>query len=183
MNLSRDLDWRVASWFFFIVLVIVAASSYSPAHTNADKLVLRPQDCSVLSKAQQDWLSPEWRAFLEQTRVCAVRNSRKEVVVFVVSVQADLYYRAQPGNPVAQVKMPNPLLFLPSGQVAGSLPYNFPDDPPAELRVTFAHWEQDFPQRIDLYLTDPRAAGDRSLPSLQWDKDQKKYLAKGAHHE
>jgi hypothetical protein len=50
--------------------------------------------------------------------------------------------------------------------------------------MTFADWEQDFPQRIDLYLTDPRAAGDRALNPLCWDKTQKKYLPKeGDHHE
>ena len=103
--------------------------------------------------------------------------------MLLVSVHADLYYKGQPGKSVHQVKMPSPLLFLPSGDVLGSLPYNFPDDPPAELRVTFDQWVGDFPERIELQLIDPRAAGDRSLPPLIWVANEKKFAVehKGAH--
>ena len=73
--------------------------------------------------------------------------------------------------------MPNPLLLSPSGEARGSLPYNFPDDPPATLRVTFAEWRSDFPHRIDLYLSDPRASGNRALPALHWSSKEKKFAS------
>lgn len=178
------MNYHAGSWRFSLLLWIVTVLSVNAfGHANSRKLVLNPQRCRILSETQKDWLTAEWQPFLEHTRVCTVRNSKNETIVFLISVYADLYYKAQSGNPVPQIRMPNPLLFLPSGDDAGSLPYNFPDDPPAELRVTFTDWNQDFPQRIDLYLTDPRAAGDRSLPSLRWDKSQKKYLATEVVHD
>jgi hypothetical protein len=150
----------------------------SPAADPHRKMVVNPAHCGRLSVVQQQWLTSEWLPYLEYTRVCAIQNSRREDLVLLVSVHADLYYKAQPGQSVHQIKMPNPLLFLPSGEVSGSLPYNFPDDPPAELRVTFAQWEGGFPERIELYLADPRAASNRSLPPLIWDANEKKFASK-----
>lgn len=172
--------WRVGLIWGMVAGLCTAGSGYSHQH----KVVVDPVQCSRLTQAQQNWLSPTWQPYLEYARICSIRNSKQEAVVLLVSVHADLYYGAQPGQSVHQVKMPDPLLFLPSGEVLGYLPYNFPDDPPAELRVTFARWEQGFPERIDLYLTDPRAGGNRSLPSLVWDSGQKKFLSQEEeHHE
>jgi hypothetical protein len=167
-----------ASRVLLALCLLAGAFAYCPARPIPRRLVLSPKLCSALSTAQQKWLTPEWQPYLEYTRACPVRNSNSKAVVFLVSVHADVYYKAQTGTSVPLVKLPSPLLFLPSGEVAGSLPYNFPDDPPAELRVTFANWQAGFPQRIDLFLTDVRAGGNRSLPSMLWDKSQKKYLPK-----
>jgi hypothetical protein len=167
------------AWRVLLALCILAGTfEYCLARPIPRRLVLSPKLCSTLSTAQQKWLTPEWQPYLEYTRVCPVRNSKSQAVVFLISVHADIYYKAQTGASVPLVKLPSPLLFLPSGEVAGSLPYNFPDDPPAELRVTFANWQAGFPQRIDLFLTDARAGGNRSLPPMRWDKGQKKFLPK-----
>jgi hypothetical protein len=171
---ASQRGWRV----FMALCMLAGAFEYGLARPIPRRLVLSPKLCSAVSTEQQKWLTPEWQPYLEYTRVCAVRNSKSQAVVFLMSVHADVYYKAQTGTSVPQVKLPSPLLFLPSGEIAGSLPYNFPDDPPAELRVTFANWQAGFPQRIDLFLTDPRAGGNRSLPSMLWDKSQKKYLPK-----
>jgi hypothetical protein len=174
-NRTSRRAWRVLLAFW----MLAGAFEYCLACQIPRPLVLSPKVCSALSTAQQKWLTPEWNPYLEYTRVCPVRDSKSRgTVVFLVSVHADVYYKAQTGTSVPLVKLPSPLLFLPSGEVVGSLPYNFPDDPPAELRVTFADWQAGFPQRIDLYLTDPRAGGNRPLPSMLWDKSQKKYLPK-----
>jgi hypothetical protein len=157
----------------------VAGSSVLCCAAPERKVVVGTSHCGRLSAAQREWLPSEWQPFLEYTRVCSIQNSKREAVVLLVSAWAILYYKAQPGTTVSQVDMPHPLLFSPAGAVLGSLPYNFPDDPPAELRVTFAQWEDDFPQRIDLFLTDPRAAGSRSLPPLVWDQNQRKFATKG----
>lgn len=167
---------RLRVWLTVCCLAGLSASCpAADAHRN---LVVNPAHCRRLSLGQQQWLTSEWQPYLEYTRVCAIQNSKHEDSVLLVSVHADLYYKAQPGQTVHQVKMPSPLLFLPSGEVSGSLPYNFPDDPPAELRVTFAQWKGDFPERIELHLTDPRAAGDRSLPPLIWVATEKKFAPK-----
>jgi hypothetical protein len=173
---------RTAFLGLYLILLVVSLATglhaATPGRSTPRKLVLRANDCTPLAAAQQEWLTADWQPYLAYTRACPVRNSKREIVLLLVSVHADLYYKAQPGQSVSAVKMPNPLLFLPSGEVVGSLPYNFPDDPPAELRVTFAQWERDFPERIELYLTDPRAGGDRSLPPLHWESSQQKYLPK-----
>jgi hypothetical protein len=166
-----------------IMAVLVGFCASSPAAEQRRKTVLNPAHCRHLSEEQQRWLPREFQPYLEYTRVCVIQNSKSETVVLLVSVHADLYYKAQAGQSLHQVEMPAPLLFLPSGEVSGSLPYNFPDDPPAELRVTFAQWEGGFPERIELYLIDPRAGGNRSLPPLVWDASQKKFVSKekGTH--
>ena len=169
----------VKVWLIMIVVAGTCASSLADQH----KVVVNPANCARLSDAERQWLTSEWQPFLEYTRICAIQSSKRETVVLLASVHVDLYYKAQPGQSVQQVKMPSPLLLLPSGEVSGSLPYNFPDDPPAELRVTFARWVQGFPRRIELYLTDPRAAGDRPLSPLIWDERKKKFASKenGSH--
>jgi hypothetical protein len=142
------------------------------------KVVASAARCNPLSASQQQWLTSEWQPFLAYTRACPIHDSKQETVLLLVSVQATPYYKAQPGQSVRQVEFPRPLLFSPSGALWGSLPYSFPDDPPAELRVTFTRWEHDFPQKIELYLTDPRASGDRSLPPMVWDPSQKRFLSR-----
>jgi hypothetical protein len=74
--------------------------------------------------------------------------------------------------------MPQPLLFSPGGSQLGTLPYNFPDDPPLQLHVTFTDWVRGFPQRIDLRVIDPTAGGDRDLPSLVWDEPRSRYMSR-----
>ncbi|GEM_PF-6509578 len=161
-----------------LILGVIASVSVSSPGDQRRKTVVNPAHCIPLSDTQQRWLTSEWQRYLDYTRICGIQNSKHKTVLLLVSVHADLYYKAQPGQSVLQVQMPRPLLFLPSGAALGSLPYNFPEDPPAELRVTFARWVQGFPERIELYLTDPRAAGDRSLSPLIWDESKKKFASK-----
>lgn len=178
---SKCSPWKCALsatlWLWLVLSVIAGTSTSSSARSGSYKVTVNPARCGTLSAAQQEWLSPEWRPYLDYTRICPVRNAKREIVLWLVSVHADLYYRAQPGASAAIIKLPNPLLLRSSGEVLGSLPYNFPDDPPAELRVTFAAWDRDFPRKIELFLTDPRASGDRSLPPLLWDDIKKKYAS------
>ena len=139
------------------------------------RIVPAERNCHALSATQQAWLPAPWTPFKDYTRVCAVYDSRGRSVLLLVSVWAQLYYASQKEAVVERIEMPHPLLFLPSGQVAGSLPANFPDDPPASLQVTFANWHADFPQRVKLFLVDPRAAGSQTLPSLRWDATHQSY--------
>jgi hypothetical protein len=161
---------------FGLILAILAGLCAASTALPQRNVVVDAAHCVRLSDVQRHWLPADWQPFAEYTRICSVHNSEHEAVLFLVSVHADLYYRAQLSSTVHQVELPHPLLLLPSGAVSGSLPYNFPDDPPAELRVSFAKWQHGFPQRIDLYLTDPRAAGNRSLPPLAWDPAQRQFL-------
>src|ERR1700676_1556133 len=145
---SRDfVSANLGMWL--ILAVIAGISAPSAGRSNPYKVKVNPSRCGPLSEEQRGWLTPEWQPYLEYTRVCPVKDAKQETVVLLVSVHADLYHKAQPGSSVTVVKLPSPLLLLPSGRVSGSLPYNFPDDPPAELRVTFDQWERDFPRRVE----------------------------------
>lgn len=161
-----------------MALIWVVVAGNSGVASAQYKVVLNPNRCVPPTAAQLKWLPLEWQAYTEYVRVCSVRNLQKKSIMLVASVRADLYYKAQPGQSVPLVVLPSPLLFLPAGQISGTLPYNFPDDPPAELRVTFTRWEQGFPRRIELFLTDPRASGNRSLPPLEWNDAEKKFRSK-----
>jgi len=161
-----------------ILLIFAVVAGSSGRVLAQHKLVLNPNRCLRPSEEQLKWFPPGWQTYTNYVRVCPVRNLGEKPVLLLASVRADLYYRAQPGPSVTEVELPSPLLFMPTGQVSGILPFNFPDDPPAELRVTFTRWEHGFPHRIELFLTDPRASGNRNLPALEWDEAQKKFLSK-----
>jgi hypothetical protein len=173
--LKSALSGKLRLWL--ILGVIAGLSTPSSAGSGSYRVNVNPARCGSLSATQQEWLTAEWRPYLDYTRICPVRNPKRETVLWLVSVHADLYYRAQPGASATIIKLPSPLLLRSSGEVLGSLPYNFPDDPPAQLRVTFVVWESDFPRKVELFLTDPRASGDRSLPPLLWDDSKKKYAS------
>jgi len=139
------------------------------------RLTVNPNSCTEVSDLQKAWLPAEWAPFVRYVRACPIRQTGPKPAIVLISVFAADYYRNQPGNEVLQVKMPRPILFSPTGTVLGRLPFNFPDDPPAELRVTFAEWQAGFPARVELFLKDPAAGGDRSLRPLVWDPQRAEF--------
>ena len=148
----------------FVALYVCAIANASP------RVTLDPSRCTAITQSQKLWLPLEWQPFTPYTRVCAVRErSGAKPVLRLISIFATEYYKNQPGKAVQQIKMPEPILFSLTGQILGRLPFNFPDDPPTELRVTFCAWKERFPQRIDLFLKDPAVLGNRTLPPLIWD--------------
>lgn len=160
----------LAAWS--VVLAVANLLGMPSRHS----VTLRPALCEASPTRQKQWLGPEWQPFLKYTRTCSIRDLYGKPVLLLISAWAELYYKDQPGGTVEQAKFPKPLLFLPSGARVGSLPFNFPDDPPTELRVTFTSWNGNFPHRIELYLKDPAALGDRSLPPQIWDAAQRKFI-------
>jgi hypothetical protein len=129
----------------------------------------------AVSNQEKSWLPAEWAPFLRYVKVCPARQAGAKPAVLLVSVFAVDYYKDQPGNVVQQVEMPRPILFSPTGTVLGRLPVNFPDDPPEELQVTFSDWQASFPARVELFVKDPAAGGNRSLRPLLWDRQRSVY--------
>jgi len=156
--------------------VFLALQFTGAARAQTRRVIPSPSHCKPPSASQEKWLSSEWIPYLKYSRACSIRDAKHRSVIVLISVWAELYYKAQAAKNVEQVDLPHPQIFSPSGEILGSLPYNFPDDPPAELRVTFTRWVDDFPERIELFLNDPRAAGNRQLPPMIWSRDQKKYV-------
>ena len=159
-----------------LTTVMFFALSLAGLARSESRRVVDTSHCTKLSNSQRSWLPADWKRLLEYARACRVQNANHKSVVVLISVWAELYYKDQPGNTVNQIEMPAPRLFSPSGDPLGQLPYNFPDDPPAQLTVIFTHWTKGFPERIELFLADPREGGNRSLPSLYWDQKQRRYL-------
>jgi hypothetical protein len=140
------------------------------------RLALKPESCTTLSNQQKLWLTQEWTQFSRYVRACAVKESTEKTAVVLISIDVAGYYKDQPGTDAPQVKFPRPILFSPTGKVLGTLPYNFPDDPPTELRVTFSDWRRGFPMRIEMFLKDPAAGGDRNLRPLVWNPRREEFL-------
>jgi hypothetical protein len=95
-------------------------------------------------------------------------------VLYLVAVSAQRYYSPLPSGAVT-VDMPRPILFSPEGVKVGTLPYNFPDDPPFALEVTCAGWREGFPHRLELFLRDPTVSGDHALAPLVWDTARRSF--------
>src|SRR5688572_13132240 len=144
-------------------------SSGSSGDTAPLRVTVAEQSCTDLSRAQRAWLPADWKPFEAFTRTCAVHTTGGQPAVLLISVWADRYYAGKPGTPEV-TPLPKPMLFAPDGRSLGLLPSNFPDDPPRALKVTFTRWINDFPHRIELFLSDPAALGDRALPPLDWDE-------------
>jgi hypothetical protein len=162
-----------------LLLAIACVSSggcreTAPASAPEQPVVVTSELCTDVSAGEREWLPAEWQPFVRYTRTCTIASAQRKPAVLLISVWADRYYANQPDG-VTQAAMPNPLLFSPSGSKLGTLPFNFPDDPPTKLRVTFTEWTNSFPRRIDLFLTDPAAGGDRDLAPLVWDEQRSQF--------
>jgi hypothetical protein len=139
------------------------------------RVTVNPNSCTAVSQQQKLWLPAEWTPLYRYVRACPIEQVGTKPAILLVSVFAADYYKDQPGDGVPQVKMPRPILFSPTGKVLGRLPYNFPDDPPTELQVTFSDWQAGFPARVELFLKDPAAGGDRRLRPLVWDRQRAEF--------
>jgi hypothetical protein len=127
------------------------------------------------SALERQALSPEWASFLEHARSYDVGPAQGRVALVVVSVSATRFYRHRPSGSVA-VALPKPVLLTPQGKLVGQLPMSFPDDPPFELAVRFTAWQNNWPNRVDLFVKDPTVSGDRPLPSLAWDVSTARFV-------
>jgi len=160
------------------VVSLVVALCVAPAvHGAAERSVSPdPKACRAATTGQARWLDQQWKEFMPFVRVCPIRDTRARTVLLLVSTWAELYYADKPSG-TATVAMPRPLLFLPGGVPVGSLPVNYPDDPPHELAVAFTAWRRGFPERINLTMKSPTVAEGQKLPSLVWDGTARRYVA------
>lgn len=154
------------------LLTVTLCACATPAFVPTQKT------CQPLTAAQRAWIGgrPDWSNHLAHVRACTVRNAAGAPALLVVSVWADSLYAATPG-PVTTVALPLPLLFDPTGRELGTLPANFPSDPPAELELRFSQWRDGSPRRIGLCLRTPAAGGDQPLPALHFDPGSGRYAA------
>lgn len=137
-----------------------AAPQSKPFHPDA-------ATCKPPTAAQSAWLPAEWTPFARAVRVCSIRDGSKATGLLVISVWADAWYAPLPAGSV-DVAMPEPLLVAPDGRLLGSLPANFPYEPPASLRLRFVGWQDGLPAEIRMCLMSPTPAGDQPLAPLHW---------------
>jgi hypothetical protein len=130
--------------------------------------------CRQATSAETRVLSEEWGPVLSFTDACDVKDERGATVLVLVAVSASKYYEKLPQG-ADTVAMPKPILFTPGGENVGTLPLNFPDDPPFALQVTFANWENRWPRRIEMFVKDPTVTGDHSLEPLVWDEARRRF--------
>jgi hypothetical protein len=153
--------------FLIALTSVFAVSSQSafPKPFSANETV-----CKQPSALQKKWVdAATWATFAAYIRVCPVKKGNAPVALYIVSVWADLYYADTPERTVT-VPMPNPLLMDGAGNQVGTLPVNFPTDPPAELQIEFSQWSGGLPRRIDLCVRSPTASGDQALSPLVYQE-------------
>jgi hypothetical protein len=121
-------------------------------------------------------LPAQWQSFRKFVMDCPVRSPEGSRALSLIAVSAERYYRQLPSG-ASIIKMPKPLLYSRQHTIIGELPLNFPDDPPAELHITFSDWHHGFPNLIKLHVLDPAAAGNRDLAPLHWDAAVQRYTA------
>lgn len=156
-------------WVLWLVTATLGACA-TPA------FVPSPEACRALAPAQRAWVGDraDWSPYLAHVRACNVRGPGGASALLVVSVWADLLYAATPG-PATTIALPLPLLLDRNGRELGTLPANFPSDPPAELELRFSQWRDGRPHRIGLCLRSPAAGGDQPLPALRFDPASGRY--------
>ena len=176
---------RIASLVRAGALVLAAVGAASCAEAGpASPRPFHPgaTTCRPPTAAQSAWLPAEWTPFARAVRVCRIADGRKPAGLLVVSVWTDVWYKPLPdGTP--DVAMPKPLLLSPAGQVLGTLPANFPDDPPSSLRLRFVGWQDGLPGEIRLCLTSDTPAGQQPLAPLRYDAATHHYDKAGTDPE
>jgi hypothetical protein len=151
------------------LFVCVSSSSATAAE-------LKSAQCRSAGDLILQGLPAEWQAFRKFVMDCPVRSPAGSHALSLIAVSAERYYRQLPSG-TTMIKMPKPLLYSQQHTVIGELPLNFPDDPPAELHITFTDWHNGFPNLIKLHVQDPAAAGNRDLAPLRWDAAARRYTA------
>jgi len=138
---------------------------------------LDARKCRPATREEKKGLDQAWREFERSIIACPVETSTSgKPPLVVLSVDAYEFGKMLPKESLAP-KYPHALLVLRDGTKVGELPYAYPFDPPVSLDVTFSHWIQNFPHRIDLFLEDPAVGGNKKLPSLEWHMKLKRYTA------
>ncbi len=138
--------------------------------------------CKPPTDAQSAWLPADWKPFARAVRVCSIREGARPSRLLVASVWAEVWYAPLPDG-TTDVQMPQPLLLSSGGQVLGTLPSNFPDDPPSSLRLRFVGWHDGLPDEIRLCLSSDTPAGQQPLAPLRYDPVTHHYDKAGADPE
>lgn len=159
---------REALW---MVALVLAATGCATGSALTDLAGARH---AMASATQRAGLPTVWAPFDRDLESYEVHNAAGAVVMRVIAVSAQRSYAREPQGTLT-VKMPRPLIVAADGSTVGELPYNYPDDPPFDLRVRFVAWSDGWPQRIELQLTDPTVSGNRALPPLLWDPATRRF--------
>jgi hypothetical protein len=178
-NGGRTAGWDCrrlrATTVALMAAALLTACHDTSAGQTAVMVGVTPADCVAPDASVRARLDEAWQPFLPFTRACTVRSPERQPALLLVSVWAERYY--EDSRSAVQAAMPKPLLLTTSGATVGRLPFNYPDDPPAALTVTFHDWRDGFPRRIELFVKDPAALGDRALPPLRWNETSRQFVA------
>jgi hypothetical protein len=158
-----------------LVLLCTLTLVPSPAPPPLATKKLDAAACRAAAPREAERLPPEWAAFAPHVRMCDVSGGGERAALTIATVFAEDYYRRLPSGSPA-VDLPKPVLLDAAGDTVGRLPFSFPDDPPFALEVSFAQWKDGRPERIELFLRDPTAGGDRQLDPLIWDSAARRFV-------
>jgi hypothetical protein len=149
-------------------IVVSLASLSSPSRGEVpDSVRINLNRCKIAAADEVRSLGPDWEKYTRFIHSCSVR--RESAPAFTLfSVWADEYEATLPASAPAG-KYPLPVLLSPSGRKYGTLPVNFPVDPPVALVPVFSRWKNGFPHEIRLLMIDPTPDGNHWLNPLHWD--------------
>jgi hypothetical protein len=171
----RDLAaTRIDAWVVAASLIVVSCGA--GPHQATERL--DPAACRPAASEETRGLHEEWGRFLSYVQACEVKDDAGKAVLVVLTVSATHFYEKLPSG-AETVALPKPLITTPEGEVVGSLPFAFPDDPPFALQVTFADWTRGWPHRIALFVKDPTVTGDHPLEPLRWDAASRRFSPAG----
>ena len=171
----------VVFWFTSMLTGFVFLVPSTLLNASIPSVRLDPRACRPLPPAQRNWLGKDWLPFQNFVKSCEVTRG-KATVLYVISIWVDEYYASLPPS-LPAVKFPRPIVAGPDGKVLGSLPMNFPRDPPRTLDVTFVRWSDNFPQQIQFWVEDPTVLGNHSVPPIDWDAKRGRFLRRNTKKE
>jgi hypothetical protein len=131
-------------------------------------------DCSPRSDSTAG-LAEQWKAFGRYVDVCRVIGPDGSAALEIIAVSAGRYYADRPSG-ATTTPMPRPILRSMDGKEVGQLLYNYPDDPPREVELTFLDWRDGRPHQIDAVVRDPTVSGDHKLTPMRWDAASGRYV-------
>lgn len=138
---------------------------------------LSPGQCAPPPKAGYHGpLAAGWDAYKPYVRACPLAMSNASTKLWLLTVFAQPYLHDHPGE-TAWPNFPRPRLVTADGHCVARLPELFPFDEPRSLHLRYGPSVDGMPVEIRVYVSNPAAGGDYTLPVLRWSPAQRAYIA------
>jgi hypothetical protein len=150
------------------LLLLCGACAKGPESSSIETVQCVPRGLGA------EGLDAQWQPFAAHIQACVVIDPAGMPALEIIAVSVTSLAEMKPHRSEA-LALPKPLILLPGGRIAGRLPYNYPQAPPAATTLRFSDWHEGVPARIDVQVSGPATSETHATRRLQWDAQRGEY--------